>query len=156
MARGDTPLLQAAFLAAYAECGVIAQACRIVGMSSRRHYDWLENDEGGDYYDSFCEAREAAAGMLETEARRRAIEGTTETIFWQGLPIGTKVKHSDALLMFLLKGALPDKYAERKQITGGNGGPLEIHEEIVIAGDLSEDEELWGDTGETGLTVGGA
>lgn len=159
MARGDEPLKQAAFLAAYAQCGVISHACIAAEIDARRHYDWLENDVDGIYEEKFAEARDHASGLLELEARRRAIEGVTETIFWQGLPVGTKTKYSDTLLMFLLKGSLPDKYAERKQISGTNGGPLEIHEEIVIAGEISDDDEIWGDVDtdepETGLTVGG-
>lgn len=143
MARQFSAKLQAAFLAAYSECGVITRAAKMCGMNIRRHYEWLDHPVHGEAYEeAFVEAREHAAGLLETEARRRAIEGTREPVFWQGEHVADKVKYSDTLLIFLLKGALPDKYADRKQISGEGGGPLQITEEIVFSDD---DSDLWGD-----------
>jgi len=148
MAIGDDPLKQAAFLAAYAECGVISRAAEACDMSTRRHYEWLErDDEEGTYETAFNDAREHAAGLLETEARRRAIEGVKEPVYQKGECVGYKQKYSDTLLIFLMKGAMPDKYADRKQISGKGGGPLEIHEEIVFSND---DSDLWGDIDEEG------
>lgn len=86
------------FLEAYAELGTITHAAKAAGIDRRTHYDWLEADE--DYGHAFADAEQAAVDMLEGEARRRAFAG------------------SDTLVIFLLKGMRPEKYAERKHITG--------------------------------------
>lgn len=56
---------------------------------------------------------------LEAEAVRRASEGTLKPTGWhKGEPSGYIREYSDILLIFLLKGAKPEKYAERVQIRG--------------------------------------
>lgn len=84
-----------AVLAAYAEQGNLSRAVEIAGVARSMHYVWLDNDPA--YATAFAEAEEQAADRLEGEARRRAFDG------------------SDTLLIFLLKGARPDKYAERQK-----------------------------------------
>jgi hypothetical protein len=63
--------------------------------------------------------------MLEDEAIRRA-KGWKETLLQ---PDGTTIevpKQSDTLLIFLLKGAMPEKYRERYEHTGAKGGPVQV------------------------------
>ena len=48
-------------------------------------------------------------GCLEDEARRRAVDGVDEPVFQQGKQVGTIRKHSDTLLIFLLKGIRPQE-----------------------------------------------
>jgi hypothetical protein len=60
-----------------------------------------------------------AADSLEAEAVRRAFEGVTQPVGWhQGKPGGLVTVKSDNLLMFLLKGAYPDKYKDRMELRG--------------------------------------
>ena len=55
--------------------------------------------------------------MLEAEAHRRAVEGVEEPVGWyKGVAGGTVRRYSDALLIFTLKGLLPDRYRERKDV----------------------------------------
>ena len=96
-------LKRAAFLAEYARCGTVTEAAERVGISRRSHYHWLEKDE--DYAAKFQDAHEAAIDVLEAEARRRAIGGGDA-------PGKGKVRGSDLLLIFLLKGARPWKYRD--------------------------------------------
>jgi hypothetical protein len=49
----------------------------------------------------------------------------TEGVYYKGKPVGVKRIYSDALLMFLLRGARPEKYRTGVELTGPNGGPLE-------------------------------
>ena len=56
---------------------------------------------------------EQAADVLEREAWRRASEGVKQPVFYQGEVCGHVRKYSDVLLIFLLKGARPDKYREQ-------------------------------------------
>jgi len=54
---------------------------------------------------------ERATAALESEAVRRALEGVEIPVFHQGRECGSTVKHSDQLLMFLLKTLKPERYA---------------------------------------------
>lgn len=92
---------QRAFLAAFAEIGTIRKAAEAAQTSRTQHWEWLKNPV---YAEAFLEAGENAADLLEAEARRRAIEGTDEPVFFQGEQCGQIRKFSDTLLIFLLKG----------------------------------------------------
>ena len=85
-----------AFLRAFAKNGNVSQSADIVRISRRTHYDWLESDPV--YAAAYDEAREQSVDELERIARERAAAG------------------SDTLLIFLLKGERPDKYAERHRV----------------------------------------
>lgn len=86
----------------------------MVGIDRKLHYKWLDVDEDGSYREAFDAAMDTAADRLEEEARRRAVEGVEEPVGWyQGEPGGYVRKYSDTLLIFLLKGARPQKYRER-------------------------------------------
>jgi hypothetical protein len=151
------------FLEAYAQTGNVSAAAKLAGVGRRTHYDWLENDEA--YAAAFAEAADDAADLLEAEARRRAVEGLVRYKFNKdGTPIihpdayklgpdGTLVldptvervryferEYSDTLLIFLLKGARPEKYAERRVLSGkGKGGAI-LLEDIVAGAAASSDE----------------
>ncbi len=99
---------QLAFLAAYSETGNITQAAEIAKVCRTSHNDWLEKDE--TYGARFDEAHEAACDHLESEARRRAVEGIEDPVFQGGIQVGTVRRYSDKLLELLLKGSLPQKY----------------------------------------------
>ena len=116
---------QRAFLAAYAKCGNITTAAEIAKVDRSRHYRWRENPE---YAEAFGLATEEAAQRLEAEARRRAEEGVEEPVFYKGKKCGVIRKYSDTLLIFLLKGAMPDKYKERTstELTGAGGKPITV------------------------------
>lgn len=59
---------------------------------------------------------------MEQEAFRRAVEGTEKPVFGSmgfrmgSGEIGRVREYSDTLLIFLLKGARPEKYRERTEI----------------------------------------
>ena len=100
------------FLNYYIELGSVSKAAEKTGISRQTHYLWLENET---YATAFEKARKMAGDLLEEEARRRAVEGVTEPVFYKGKKCGTVKKYSDALLTLLLKGAKPDTYKERVQ-----------------------------------------
>jgi len=56
-----------------------------------------------------------AIAALETEAVRRALSGVNVPVFHQGRECGSTVKHSDQLLMFLLKTLCPERYGAAKE-----------------------------------------
>lgn len=133
-------LKKASFLAAYADTGNITTSAQIAGIARPTHYDWMQDDP--EYVTAFLQAEGQAIDSLEREARRRAIEGTEEPVYQGGREVGTIRKFSDVLLIFLLKGARPQKYRDnsRVEVTGANGGPvhsvvtsgLEDHEKTAL------------------------
>lgn len=122
---------QEAFLAAYEKHGTLTHAAREAGVHPSYHHKWIEIDP--DYPAKFKEAHRSSVDHLEREARRRAIEGVEEPTGWyKGEPGGFVKRYSDTLLIFLLKGALPDKYKDRHEHTGKNGGPIEVQSTVTI------------------------
>lgn len=115
-----------AFLAAYAQLGNVSAAAIAAKCSRRDHYRWLKDDTG--YKARFDDAHKEACENLEAEARRRAVEGVEEPVFHKGQVCGTIRKYSDTLLIFLLKGAVPEKYRERFEHSGPGGGAIVIEE----------------------------
>ena len=98
-------------LAALAETGNITAAALLAKIDRTTHYAWLAKDP--EYAEAVPVAFEMAADKLEEEARRRAVTGVKEPVFYQGDECGTVRKYSDTLLIFLMKGANPEKYRER-------------------------------------------
>ncbi len=120
-----------AFLRAYVETGGrIAKAAQAAGVSRFTHYRKLESS--AEYRKAFEIAQQQAVDLLEEEAVRRAHEGVAKPVVYQGAftypmlrdkvtgqyterseePLAIR-EYSDSLLMFLLRGAKPQKYRER-------------------------------------------
>lgn len=97
-----------AFLAAFATLGNISRAAMVAGINRRTHTDWMTSD--AEYVSAFEDAKQHGADALEEIAWARA---------------GGLNKGSDTLLIFLLKGLRPEKFRERFEHTGPNGGPIE-------------------------------
>jgi len=115
-----------AYLAALSETGNKSRATEIAGIDRSTPYtkQWLEDSE---FQEGVHRAEHMAADLLEEEARRRAVDGVSEPVGWyRGTAGGTVRRYSDTLLIFLLKGARPDKYRERMEHTGPDGGPLGV------------------------------
>lgn len=114
--------------------GNVSRACKAEGVGRATAYEWRAADEG--FAKKWDEAVEAGLEELEQEARRRAFTGLKQAIYYQGKVVGYEKEYSDALLMFLLKGGKPEKYRERFEHTGKDGGPIRVKSEK----DLSDDE----------------
>ena len=86
---------QRALLVAYAHSLQVSKACQHAGVSRPWHYHWLKHDP--TYAAAFAEAQQLGTTWLEDVAIERATTGD---------------KPSDVLLIFLLKGAKPEKYRD--------------------------------------------
>jgi len=78
---------------------------------------------------------EQAVSSLESEAVRRALSGVEIPVFHQGRECGSTVKHSDQLLMFLLKTLCPERYAGAK-----DPASQALHRPVILDIDLSAAE----------------
>jgi hypothetical protein len=109
------------FLSALSECGNVTKAAKTAGVTPQRLYQYRKTDEA--FAAEWDECAELGAQALEDEARRRAYEGVEEPVTSvkgivhndDGSPLYVR-KYSDTLLIFLLKGARPQKYRERADV----------------------------------------
>jgi len=85
-----------AFLVALAKGATIAEACKTAGIGRRTVYDQRQRDEA--FALRWADAIEEGTEALESEAQRRAMEG------------------SDTLMIFLLKARRPEVYRERMTV----------------------------------------
>ena len=102
---------QRRFLTAFRFSGTLAKAGRESGVARQTHYTWVGDP---DYDAAFANATADSVDYLEDVARKRATEGWDEPIFHKGDQVGVRKKYSDGLLMFLLRGERPAKYAEHR------------------------------------------
>lgn len=107
---------RAPFLETLAETGNVSSAIDASNVS--RVFVYEERKRDLEFAALWSAALDTAADALELEARRRAHDGWDEPVFGsmgQGLgsgEVGRVRKYSDTLLIFLLKGAKPDRYRE--------------------------------------------
>ena len=118
---------QAAFLAELTACGNVSDAATAAGVPRRTAYEWRSAD--ATFAAAWDDAIDVAADTMEREAFRRAVEGVEEPVYGRvgkdsDGEIGRITKYSDTLLIFLLKGARPEKYRERQQVE--HTGRLEV------------------------------
>ena len=109
-----TPEKRAQFLASLAEYGNVSRAADECGLN--RPYLYQVRSENPDFAAQWEEAAKIGAARLEDEARRRAVEGWQEPVWYQGVECGAVRKYSDTLLICLLKAHHPDRYADRQRI----------------------------------------
>ena len=120
-----------AMVEALERTGNITEAALAAKVRRKNHYDWLKKDP--TYVDAVEAAMNVASDLLETEARRRAMEGVPEPVIRQDKDgtwkaVGAIRKYSDRLLIFLMKAARPEKYRERVDVNhaGSIGGRREL------------------------------
>ncbi len=124
---------QKAFLGALRTCGNVFRAAKMVGIHEDMPYHWRRNDE--QFMAAMEKAREegeeALGYQLLDEARRRGLEGIEEPHFYQGRMVGHIRRYSDNLLMFKIKGLMPQFRDNFPAIDIHSSGPASI--KIVLS-----------------------
>ena len=100
----------------------MSASAEAAGTSRRNAYKARYSSEA--FAAKWDEAIASATDKLELEARRRAYSGVDEPVYYKGQLIDTIKKYSDNLLITLLKAHRPEKFRERFEHTGADGGPL--------------------------------
>lgn len=103
-----------AFLLNLAMLGNRTRAAKATGCSTVITWMWRRDDDV--FRQRYEDAMRIAAELHEDEMFRRSSEGVLEPVFQGGQLVGSVRKFSDTLLIFALKGALPDKYADRAKV----------------------------------------
>jgi hypothetical protein len=120
------PLKKRRFLERYAETGSVSMASQHAGVSRRTHLKWKAKAKS--FYAAHEEALSMAIDTMEHEARRRAVEGTLEPVFYSGKAVGAIRRYSDTMLIFLLKAARPEKYRDGYEHSHSSLSPSEAEE----------------------------
>lgn len=115
MGRGRTVRTDRArerFLEVLAESCNVSEACRRANIGRATAYEWREDDSL--FAKAWAEAEAIAVDRLEQVAWDRATGGV-----------------SDRMLEILLKAHRPEKYVERREVTGTGGGPV-LHQIALV------------------------
>lgn len=123
--------MRARFCARLAETANVTASCEAGGFPRKTAYSMREYDP--EFRAAWDNALEQAIDTLEAECRRRAVEGVEEPVFQGGVEVGRIRRYSDKLAQFLLQGHRKHVFAQRAEITGANGGPVEIQSTTVDA-----------------------
>lgn len=135
-----------AFLKALAITGSIKEAADAIGVDRSAHYAWMKADPA--YPARFAEAQAQGMDALDDEATWRANHGVFEPLVYQGefqyeqVPVrdpetgeieryerGAMLgvwRKSDGLLQFKLRGAFAKYRQGVLEVTGKDGGPIEM------------------------------
>ena len=113
------------FLEILSRTGKVTDAAQSVGYTNTSFLHRMYREDK-DFAREWDAALESAGDVLEDEAIRRAVDGVREPVYYQGKVVGHKLNYSDQLLMFLLKGTKPDKFADRKKIEGTIEGKIGV------------------------------
>lgn len=110
-----TPEMKAAILEMLEEVPNITAVRKMFGISSSAIYDARNSDP--EWSKAIDEARESGYDMMEEEARRRAVEGWNEPVYYKGECMGEVRRYSDSLLKFLLTHCKPQKFNPGIKVT---------------------------------------
>jgi hypothetical protein len=151
------------FLAALAEMPIVSNAARLARIDYRQV--WRVRKEDEDFAQAWDDALEQGIDRAEQEAFRRAVVGFEEPVIDKGrlayryerfvdeeggehyrilldehgqpVPLTVR-KHSDAMLSLVLKGRRKKVFADRTELTGAEGGPVQAIDETAKAARVAQ------------------
>ena len=109
---GWTPERQHAFIAALAESGCVAEACRTVGMTSQSAYRLRRHFDAQGFRLAWDAALGYAIRRLSDAVMSRAIHGVSVPHYFKGEVVGEHRRYDERLAMFLLRYRDPARYAK--------------------------------------------
>jgi hypothetical protein len=114
-------------LSALEATGNITAAARRAGVDRGTAY--RHRQAKPKFHEEWDAALEAATDALVAEARRRALEGWDEPVFFNGQECGRIRRYDSTLLIFLLKAHRPEKYRDNAAVQ--HSGDMTIRIEYV-------------------------
>ena len=131
--RRKTEAQKQKFLEAFREICIVTTAAKMAGMCAKTVYNIRDRDPV--FRAAMEEVEYEVQDKIETEIRRRAMEGVDKPIFYQGKVVGTVKEYSDRLIELLAKGHMKDRYGDQSKVemTGKDGTPLVPDDRIEIA-----------------------
>ncbi|MEO0462066.1 MAG: hypothetical protein AAF127_02975 [Pseudomonadota bacterium] len=116
---GWTPERQHEFIEALADTGSVEAACKQVNMSTVGAYRIRRLPEGESFAREWEAALQLGVRRLEDVAMERALNGVEEPFYVYGKHVGTRTRHNDRLLMFMLRNRAPERFGN--SVTKGGG-----------------------------------
>ncbi|WP_375272868.1 hypothetical protein [Sphingomonas sp.] len=117
-ADGWSPEVQARFVEALADTGLVSAACAAVDMSVASAYRLRRAAGAESFARAWDAALDAAADHLQSVAFACAIEGVGVPVYDRdGCRIGSKRQYNDRLLMLLLRAYRPDRFRHAHEDT---------------------------------------
>lgn len=108
-----TAVKRVRFLDALARHGNVSEAARRSGLSRAHAYVLRDKDE--NFARAWDGALEEAVDALVLEARRRAVDGVEQPVFYRGRQVGSRRVYSDRLLQFLIAAHRPEVYGAARR-----------------------------------------
>lgn len=102
IAKGWTAERQCAFLDVLAETGCVSEAAREVNLTPRSAYRLRDRPGGESFAKAWVHAQTLACTRLTALAFERAVHGTPDYLFRDGVLVAERRRPSDRLLMWLL------------------------------------------------------
>lgn len=102
-------LKKAAVKALYENMGNVSAACAAVGIGRTRFYDWKKEDPA--FTEAVDNVEEFAIDQVENSLMKKIREGDTASI-----------------IFFLKCRAKSRGYIERQELSGPNGGPIQLQQ----------------------------
>ena len=119
---GWTPERQRGFIEALADTGSVEAACRAVDMSSVGAYHLRRQPGAESFRAAWGAALAHGVQRIEDVAMDRALNGVPEPVYSYGKIVGTRIRHNDRLLMFMLRNRAPERFAAGGGRASGIGG----------------------------------
>jgi hypothetical protein len=142
-----------AFLSCLAKTGNVTKACKLAKIADRSSV-YNARKAFPDFAAAWDDAKEQAADALEAEAHRRGVNGVKRPVYQGGELVGYTTEYSDTLLIFLMKGANPEKFRERYEVKHG-GRVTTINLKNLSDGDLDTLEAILDRAAVPGPSAGG-
>jgi len=120
-----TPARDDQFFNAIMEGYTVKKAAEMAGYGHSAVYHRKRKDEA--FNERWLDTVAITVERLENEADRRALQGVDEPVFFRGEQCGVIRRYSDTLLIFRLKALAPERYRERREVTGKDGGAIEAN-----------------------------
>jgi hypothetical protein len=138
-----TPVRVKEFLKQLEKTGNLLASAAAIDVKPGTIYAAIKRDKR--FGDAVELARHKAAHAIESELRRRGIEGYEEKVFHNGEEVGTKTRYSDRLLEMLAKGNMPEKYGNVDQapgITINLGDSVKSKLANMLGVEIKKDEDI--------------
>jgi hypothetical protein len=110
---------QRAFLEALAITGKVNDSAYVVGYKNPSFLYKLRNEDE-DFREAWDLALQDAGHSILDHAVTMARDGVVKEIRYRGAVIGHETQYSERLIMFLLKGLMPEKFANNRTEGGLN------------------------------------
>lgn len=148
MAAPKKSVWKPAFIELIRKTANVSASARAVDITRKSAYD--ERNRHDSFRAEWDDAMEEALDALEEEAWRRARDGTVKPVVSAGKHVTDIVEYSDGLMTFILRGRRKAIFGDRQEITGGNGGPIEVrYEHTDLEGYFRELDAFRAGHGET-------